>query len=115
MSEKRNHRIDYIEFSVTNMEKTKEFYFQALGWTFTGYAPGYVGIKGDHGEMGGFSLSEEVKPGGPLVVLYSNSLEESFNQVKKAGGEITKEIFSFPGGRRFEFRDPSGNQLAIWS
>lgn len=111
-----NHSIDYIEFSVTDMEATKKFYGSAFGWKFTDYAPSYVGIqKPDGGEYGGFSLVESVTAGGPLVVLFSIKLEDSFKKVKDSGGEITKEIFEFPGGRRFEFKDPSGNELAVWS
>ena len=74
-----HHTINYIEFSVTDMEATKKFYSKAFEWEFTDYAPNYVGIKKpDGGEMGGFLLSETVKAEGPLVVLYSNNLEESF-------------------------------------
>lgn len=57
---------------------------------------------------------ESVQPGGALVVLYSDDLEASLASVREAGGRIDKEIYAFPGGRRFEFRDPSGNRLAIW-
>ena len=112
-----NHQINYIEFSVTNLEESKNFYTQALGWKFTDYAPDYAGIQSmdGKGEMGGLSVVEEVNTGGPLVVLYSTDLNASFEQVKAAGAKITKDIFEFPGGKRFEFQDPSGNALAIWS
>ena len=53
--------------------------------------------------------------GGPLVILFSHELEASQRAVVDAGGEITKEIVSFPGGRRFQFVDPAGNELAVWS
>ena len=110
-----NIEIDYIEFSVTNMNQTKEFYSKAFGWEFTDYAPEYTGIKkASGGEMGGFSLVDAVTTGGPLIVLKANELEKCFQTVKDMGTEITKEIFSFPGGRRFEFKDPSGNNLAVW-
>ena len=112
-----HHSINYIEFPVLNMEKTKTFYSQAFSWEFNDYAPGYAGIRkpGEEGEAGGFSLVDEVKSGGPLIVLYSENLEDSLDRVKKAEGEITKDIFSFPGGRRFEFKDPNGIDLAVWS
>jgi len=111
----RNFRIDYIEFNVTDMEKAKAFYTSAFGWKFTDYGPGYAGIQGDEREQGGFALVDEVKRGGPLVVLYAEDLEASFAAVKEAGGEIVKDIFTFPGGKRFQFLDPSGNELAVWT
>ena len=111
-----HHSINYIEFTVTDMEATKKFYGSAFEWNFTDYAPSYVGIqKPGGGEVGGFSLDKDVKTGGPLVVLYSTDLKESFKKVTDSGGKITKEIFEFPGGKRFEFKDPSGNALAVWS
>lgn len=110
-----HHRIDYIEFSVTNMTEAKSFYSQVFGWEFTDYAPGYSGIKGDTKEVGGLALCEKVETGGPLVVLYSNDLEDTLKKVRSFKAEIVKEIFDFPGGRRFEFLDPSGNLLAVWS
>lgn len=111
-----NHAIDYIEFPVTDMEATKTFYASAFGWSFTDYAPSYVGIqKQGGGEMGGFRLEEKIESGGPLVVLYSTNIEDSLEKVKAAKGQITKPIFKFPGGQRFEFKDPNGNNLAIWS
>lgn len=110
-----HHGIDYIEFSVTDMAKTKAFYGAAFGWTFTDYAPGYVGItKPGGGEWGGFSLVDTMQTGGPLVALYSDDLEQTLASVLAAGGSIDKAIFDFPGGRRFEFHDPSGNLLAVW-
>ena len=118
MFESTHHAIDYIEFSVTDIAAAKAFYGAVFGWTFTDYAPGYVGIHrmGVEGECGGLSLVEEAPPTGPvLVVLYSADLEASLQAVKAAGGVITTEPFSFPGGRRFHFTDPSGNELAVWS
>jgi predicted enzyme related to lactoylglutathione lyase len=110
-----NHSIDYIEFAVTDMQKAKEFYGEAFGWKFNDYAPTYVGIKKENGEAGGFRLESAVATGGPLVILYSDNLESTLGKVKSSGGEITKEPFDFPGGRRFHFKDPSGNELAVWS
>ena len=110
-----HHAIDYIEFTVTNMAEAQRFYGEAFGWNFTDYGPDYAGIqKEEGGEVGGFRVDKEVAKGGPLVVLFSQDLEASETKVKTAGGTITKGIFSFPGGRRFEFTDPFGNQLAVW-
>ena len=109
-----HHGIDYIEFSVSDMEAAKAFYEAAFGWVFTDYGPGYAGIqKAGGGEMGGLALADEVATGGPLVVLYSNDLEATLAAVQGAGGRIAKETFAFPGGRRFHFLDPSGNELAV--
>jgi uncharacterized protein len=112
-----HHQIDYIEFNVTDMEAAKQFYGAAFGWEFTDYAPEYVGIRkpGVEGqEVGGLRLMETVTPGGALVILYSDDLEQSLAQVEAAGGTITAPIFDFPGGRRFQFCDPSGTELAVW-
>ncbi len=110
----RHHAIDYIEFSVSDMPEAKRFYGAAFGWTFTDYGPTYAGIVGEEREMGGLTTQTEVCPGGPLVILYSSDLNLSLSQVRAAGGTITKEPFTFPGGRRFHFSDPSGNMLAVW-
>lgn len=112
----QHHSIDYIEFSVRNLDEAKKFYGSAFGWTFTDYGPEYAGIqKPGGGEMGGMHPAKQVVTGGPLVILYSDVLETTVESVKKAGGTITKQIFEFPGGRRFHFTDPSGNELAVWS
>lgn len=115
--ENRHHEINYIEFAVTDFAAAKQFYGDAFGWKFTDYGDAYVGIQHPYtdGECGGMHKVDEVNGGGPLVILYSDDLEQSLESVKKAGGSITAEIFSFPGGRRFHFADPSGNQLAVWS
>jgi len=112
----KHHEIDYIEFAVTDMQQAQRFYGTAFGWKFNDYGPEYAGIqKQGGGEVGGFRLAERVATGGPLVILYSSDLDRSLAAVKDAGGVITQEPFEFPGGRRFHFRDPSGNELAVWS
>ncbi|MEX2528593.1 MAG: VOC family protein [Gemmatimonadota bacterium] len=111
-----HHEINYIEFVVTDMEEAQRFYTAAFDWAFTDYAPTYAGIqRRQGGEAGGLRVGEEVTQGGPLVILYSRDLEDTLRRVREAGGEITVEPFDFPGGRRFHFRDPSGNELAVWS
>lgn len=115
MPEHTHHAIDYIELSVRDLEAAKRFYAEAFGWEFNDYGPGYAGIRSGDGEEGGLRLTEEVRPGGPLVILYSRDLEASQAAVERAGGTIVQEIFAFPGGRRFQFADPSGNELAVWS
>jgi predicted enzyme related to lactoylglutathione lyase len=110
-----HHSIDYIEFSVTDMAEAKRFYEAAFDWTFNEYGPDYAGIRKPDGEAGGLRLAPEVSTGGPLVILYSNDLDLTLRRVREAGGRILEEPFAFPGGRRFHFADPSGNELAVWS
>src|SRR5690349_19451698 len=111
----QHHAIDYIEFTVADMAAAKQFYASAFGWRFNDYGPEYAGIRKDGGEAGGLRQDTTVQRGGPLVVLYSDDLDETLERVRKAGGRIVKEPYSFPGGRRFHFEDPSGNELAVWS
>lgn len=109
-----DRRIDYVELQATNLDAMKAFYGGAFGWTFTDYGPGYTSF--DDGRLeGGFAKSGEVSTGGPLVVLYAVDLEAVRDAVVEHGGRIAREIFSFPGGRRFHFADPAGHELAVWS
>lgn len=110
----QDNHIQYIEFYAKDFGAIKSFYSAVFGWTFTDYGPGYTAFS-NSGLEGGFEKREEVKTGGALVVLYHSDLELAQENVSKAGGKISKDIFSFPGGRRFHFIDPSGNELAIWS
>lgn len=110
-----HHAIDYVEFTVRDLGAAKQFYAAAFGWTFNDYGSEYAGIRGADGEVGGLRQAAELRPRGPLVVLYSNDLEASLSAVRSAGGTIVQEPFPFPGGRRFHFTDPSGNELAVWS
>ena len=109
-----HHSLAYIEFGATDLAATKAFYSAVFGWKFTDYGPEYLAFTDTAEHEGGFALG--VSSGkSPLVVLYSASLEETQAQVEANGGTITKQIFSFPGGRRFQFTDPNGNELAVWS
>ncbi len=110
-----HHTIDYVEFTVRDLAAAKRFYTTAFGWQFNDYGPEYAGIKGAAGEVGGLHQSSEVRTGGPLVIIYSQDLEQSVASVRSAGGTIVREPFAFPGGRRFQFTDPSGNELGVWS
>jgi predicted enzyme related to lactoylglutathione lyase len=109
-----NGRIDYIEFPATDVAKTKAFYERAFGWKFTDYGPDYTSFQ-DGRIAGGFTKEDKVVRGGLLVVLYASDLAATEKKVRDAGGAITKDAFPFPGGRRFHFSDPSGNELAVWS
>ncbi len=110
-----HHRINYIEFGVTDMAEARRFYEDAFDWSFNDYGPDYSGIRAGKGEAGGQRLDTSVSTGGPLVILYSSDLDDSLKRVRRAGGRVVKEPFEFPGGRRFHFMDPSGNELAVWS
>ncbi|MCI5045254.1 MAG: VOC family protein [Aquisalinus sp.] len=116
MTSRNNLGIDYIEFPTTDMMATKAFYAEAFGWQFTDYGPDYASFdKASAGVDGGFTTQTGVQPTGTLAVLYAEDLEAALGKVKAAKGKIVQDIFSFPGGRRFHFRDPSGNELAVWT
>ncbi|PSL31368.1 VOC family protein [Dyadobacter jiangsuensis] len=107
--------INYIEFYCKHIDVIKAFYGSAFGWTFTDYGDDYTAFE-DGALFGGFHRNpEETAGGNPLVVLYTKDLEGVKDKVIVAGGNITVDIFSFPGGRRFHFADPDGNVLAVWS
>lgn len=103
-------RIDYIEFYAPQLEATQDFFATALGWDFVDYGPDYRDIQGA-GTGGGL---ERAAHKAPLIVLRAEDLETAYAQIKSAGAEITREIFDFPGGRRFEFREPGGTEMAVW-
>ena len=111
------NQIDYIEFQASDVAATKTFFEQLFGWKFADYGPDYTSFE-DGRIAGGFSRSNKrskLDSGGVLVVFYHPRLEEVQQRVIDLAGKITKEIFSFPGGRRFHFTEPSGNECAIWS
>jgi predicted enzyme related to lactoylglutathione lyase len=107
-------RMDYIEFPATDIARTKLFYGEVFGWKFTDYGPDYTSFE-DGRLSGGFSKERQAVQGGPLIVIYAHDLTTMELTVRRAGGKISKEIFAFPGGRRFHFLDPNGNELAVWS
>jgi len=106
--------INYIEFNVSDISRSKSFYGEAFGWTFTDYGPSYCEFSDGH-MKGGFDSSEPATKGGPLVILYARDLADVQRRIEAAGGEIVKPIFEFPGGRRFHFTDPDGYELAVWT
>lgn len=110
----KNNQINYVEFKAKDLEKIKAFYIAAFNWEFTDYGPSYTAFS-ESGLEGGFELSEDEIINGVLVVLYHEDLDLIKNRIIEVGGEISVDIFSFPGGKRFQFIDPSGNELAVWS
>jgi hypothetical protein len=114
-----HHAINYIEFSVADVSKAKQFYGSVFGWKFQDWGTEYVSFdKGSVGIDGGFRLAgagEQAGGSSPLVVLYSGDLKATEDAITAAGGRIVVPTFEFPGGRRFHFSDGLGNVLAVWS
>jgi hypothetical protein len=106
-------KVDYVELPGGDLPALKAFYTGAFGWTFTDYGPTYAAFN--EGVDGGFQADDGQAPAKPLVILYAHDLEAMEAKVTAAGGRVTRPIFSFPGGRRFHFADPAGNELAVWS
>lgn len=111
---KLNGKLDYLELPATGgtLDSVKSFYSAAFSWSFTDYGPTYAAFA--EGLDGGFQADAGEAPARALPVIYCENLEETLDAVENAGGVIVKPIFSFPGGRRFHFTDPAGNELAVW-
>jgi len=110
-------KMNYVEFPAKDLEATKSFFAAAFGWIFVDYGSEYAAFS-DQGLDGGFfqsDLTATTENGSVLIVFYSNQLEQTQSQIESAGGSIIKPIFAFPGGRRFHFADPNGNEYAVWS
>lgn len=106
--------INYIEFKANDLEVIKSFYSTCFGWKFTDYGPNYTSFE-NSGIAGGFEKTDLLIQQGVLVVLQHANLELIKAKIVAQKGTITQEIFSFPGGKRFQFLDPSGNELAVWN
>lgn len=112
-----HEKINYVEYPARDLEATKLFFKTAFGWSFDDYGPDYIAFSGE-GLDGGFFKSDmaaSTSNGSALLVFYSERLEETLAKITAAGGKIVKPIFSFPGGRRFHFIEPSGNEFAVWA
>jgi len=110
-------KINYIELPARDFDAVQSFYEQAFKWSFTDYGPEYRAFS-DGAIDGGFYQSEQqssTTSGAVLVIVYASDLEQTRETIIASGGTIVKDIFSFPGGRRFQFTDPHGNELAVWS
>jgi uncharacterized protein len=117
MTDTRNHKIDYIELPAADAAKlaqTKQFYSATFGWDYKDWAPTYVDTQSS-GVASGISADAEQPLRAPLVVLFAEDLAAARARVLENKGTITRDIFPFPGGRRFHFADPAGNELAVWS
>ena len=118
----KDQSINYLELPAKDLQATVAFFEKALGWAFTWYGEDYVAFAGGGekgaGVDGGFFRADACsKPanGGALIVLYAHDLESTQATLKAAGAKIVQDIFEFPGGRRFHFEEPSGNEFAVWS
>lgn len=117
MKMKEHEKINYVEFPAKDLAAIKSFFTAAFGWSFEDFGPEYTAFS-DQGIDGGFYLSEQsssTERGSALIVFYSRELEQTQKKIENTGGVIVKPIFSFPGGRRFHFADPNGNEFAVWS
>jgi predicted enzyme related to lactoylglutathione lyase len=109
--------IDYVEISTADVSKSRAFFTALLGWSFTDYGPDYTSFE-DGRIAGGFFKSEAVSltsRGATLAVIYTPALEEAKSDALRLGAKITRDIFDFPGGRRFQFTEPGGSEFALWS
>lgn len=112
-----HEKISYVEFPSKDIDLTKDFFKKVFNWQFEDYGPGYTAFS-NAGIEGGFyksGLTSSTSNGSALIVFYSSNLKSSLSKITDAGGSIIKPIFNFPGGRRFHFSDPNGNEYAIWS
>ena len=113
----KHEKINYVELPAADLNEVKQFFMKTFGWTFTDFGEEYTAFS-DQGLDGGFCKSDKkstTKNGAALFVFYSEYLEATKDKVTNNNGEIVEDIFSFPGGRRFHFCDPNGNEYAVWS
>ena len=114
---KADEKINYVEFPSKDIDATKSFFTAAFGWQFIDYGDEYTAFNNE-GLNGGFYKTDAtatVENGSALIVFYSRDLEQTLERIEPAGGSIKRAIFPFPGGRRFHFCDPNGNEYAVWS
>ena len=113
----KHEKINYVEFPAKDLQTTKKFFEQAFGWTFQDFGPEYTAFS-NQGIDGGFfkaDLNSSTDNGAALIVFFSEDLEATKEKIKNTGGTILKDIYPFPGGRRFHFAEPGGNEFAVWS
>ncbi len=112
-----HEKINYVELPAKDLKIIKDFFQTSFNWEFTDFGPEYTAFS-DEGINGGFFKSNLVSStanGSALLIFYSKNLESTLVKIEKANGKIIKSIFKFPGGRRFHFTDPNGNEYAVWS
>lgn len=113
----KHEKLNYLEFAAKDLAATKAFFKAAFSWSFTDYGSEYVAFD-NQGLEGGFyqaDMSSKSDQGGALVAFYSDDIDSTLAKVVDSGGVVVKPIFDFPGGRRFHFEEPSGNEFAVWA
>jgi predicted enzyme related to lactoylglutathione lyase len=113
----RINRIDYIEFpagTADALAQAKQFYGAVFGWAYQDWGSSYADTQSS-GVSSGITTDAGDRQHRPLVVIFTDNLESARASVLAAGATLNKDIFAFPGGRRFHFQDPAGNELAVWS
>ena len=114
---KTPNKIDYVEFptnSPSDLARAKDFFGAVFEWKYQDWGNEYADAH-DSGPNSGISADANEPRKHPLVIIYVDDLETAKERVIGAGGTVTVDIFAFPGGRRFHFREPTGNELAAWS
>jgi len=111
----QNRKINYVEFTTTDIARSKHFYSEVFGWSFVDYGPEYISFSAASAGIDGGFRKGEPTTGSPLIVIYASDLAATEKAITAAGGTITVPTFEFPGGRRFHFADGAGNELAVWS
>lgn len=114
----QHEKIDYVEFATPDIPKTKAFFHQAFGWSFRDFGDEYSDFDNGTGLAGGFYKADQVSKsanGSALIVFFSEDIEATQTKIEAAGGKIVKPLFPFPGGRRFHFEEPCGNEFAVWA
>jgi hypothetical protein len=113
----QHEKLNYVEFPAKDLVASKAFFSRVFGWQFEDFGADYAAFS-KQGLDGGFFRSEfssRTENGAALLVFYSQDLEQTQSKIEQAGGIIVKPIFAFPGGRRFHFSEPSGNEFAVWT
>ena len=113
----KHEKLNYVEFPASDLDGTKAFFSNVFGWTFLDYGPEYSAFS-DQGLDGGFYASDmksNTANGAALLVFFTEDIDTTLEKIMQAGGCIIKPIFEFPGGRRFHFTEPSGNEFAVWA
>lgn len=113
----QHNKINYVEFAAKDLESTKAFFSKVFGWRFIDYGPEYTAFSTEELNGGFFKaeLSSRTENGGALLIFYSSDIEATLEEVERNRGHINRPIFEFPGGCRFHFIEPSGNEFAVWS
>ena len=113
----RERRLDYVEFASRDPAASRRFFEQVFGWSFVDYGPDYTAFDDGRFHGGFFRADPQTAPPGsaPLLGICADDLALALGAVLAQGGQVVKPVFAFPGGSRFQFLEPGGNELAVWS